>query len=323
LWASDAKFNAWRSIPSTFQYVAAFGFPSMNLDEGDRFEEVIVGEVSADSFSLFGAHMQLGRTFSPAEERPGGSSVAVISDALWARRFQRGDAIGRTLQLNRTSYVIVGVLQRDFDTATLTSAEFAGPDLWVPLQIDPASTSLDARFIVAGRLQPSASLAEAQARVAATGVELRRRFPAYVRAGDGLTVQPLQTVLARHDRAPLFLLSGAVCLVLLIGCVNLANLLLARGADRSQEIAMRAALGATRRRIVQQLVTESVLLAAIGASVGFAIGRLAIDAVVALTGPTITRIGVTAHGAPWTRASWRSRLPLQSSPCWPSRSCPP
>jgi putative ABC transport system permease protein len=297
-WASDAKFNAWRSIASTFQYVAAFGFPSMNLEAGDDFEQVIVGEVSGDFFPLFGAHTQRGRTFSPAEERPGASRVAVISDGLWTRRFQRGDAIGRTLQLNRTSYVIIGVLQPDFDTATLTSAEFGGPDVWVPLQIDPTSTSLDARFVVAGRLWPSVSLAEAQARVAAAAVELRRRFRAYIRAGDGATVQPLQTVLARHDRAPLLLLSGVVCLVLLIGCVNLANLLLARGAVRSQEIAMRAALGATRRRIVQQLVTESILLAVTGGSAGFAVGRIAIDAVVTLTGPTITRIGLTGHGVP-------------------------
>ncbi len=297
-WASEAKFNAWRSIPSTFQDVSAFGFPSMNLSEGDHLEQVIVGEVTGDFFRLFGARMQAGRTFEPAEERPGGRRVAIIGDRLWSRRFQRGEVIGRTIQLNRTPYVVIGVLQPNFDTATLTTAEFGEPDAWVPLQIDPAANSLDARFVVAGRLQRSVSLAGAQARVAAAALELGRRFPAYVRAGDSATVQPLQTVLARHDRAPLLVLSGAVCVVLLIGCVNLANLLLARGAARSREIAMRAALGATRARIVQQLVTESVVLAAVGAAAGFVIGRAAIEAVVAVTGPTIIRIGLTGHGVP-------------------------
>src|SRR5215471_1657778 len=227
--ASEAKFNAWRSIPSTFANVAAFRFPDMILGAGDRFESVFAGEVTPEFLPLFGARTQEGRTFTDVEARPGGPRVVVISDRLWARRFQRGNAVGQTLQLDGRSYVIVGILQSGFDTATLTSAEFPGPDVWVPLQIDPAGASLDAQLLVAGRLLPSVSLAEAQSRVAAAAVDLRRRFPAYVRAGDGATVEPLQKFLARHDRILLLLLLGAVCLVLLIACANLSNLLLARG----------------------------------------------------------------------------------------------
>jgi predicted permease len=296
--ASEAKFNAWRAIPSTFEHVSAFGFPDAIVGPGDHLVQVLTGEVSADFFALFEARLQAGRTFSEAEERPGGGRVAVISDRFWTRWFGRGDAIGRTLQLNHASYTVIGILQPGLDTQTITSTEFAEAEIWVPLQIDPASTSLDARFLVAGRLLPSVSLAEAQARVGAAAIELRRRFPGYVRAGDGATVQPLQTVLTRHDRTPLLVLSGAVCLVLLIACANLGNLLLARGVSRTRELAVRVALGATRRRIVQQLVTESLLLGAMGGVAGFIVGRLAIDTVVGVTGPTITRIGLTTGGVP-------------------------
>ncbi|HEX6465558.1 MAG TPA: ABC transporter permease [Vicinamibacterales bacterium] len=296
--ASEAKFNAWRSIPSTFASVAAFRFPDMILAAGDRFESVFAGEVTPEFFRLFGASTQVGRTFTDAEGRPGAPHVVVISDRLWTRHFQRGNAIGQALQLDGRSYVVVGILQPGFDTATLTSAEFAGPDLWVPLQIDPTGTSLDAQLLVAGRVLPSVSLAEAQSRVAAAAVDLHRRFPAYVRSGDGATVEPLQKFLARHDRSLLLVLLGAVCLVLLIACANISNLLLARGVARTPEVALRAALGATRGRIVQQLITESVVLAAIGSVAGSVFGRLAINAVVGWTGPTITRIGLTGHGVP-------------------------
>lgn len=296
--ASEAKFNAWRSIPSTFASVAAFRFPDMILTAGDRFESVFAGEVTPEFFHLFGARTTIGRTFTDAEARPGGPRVVVISDRLWTRRFQRGTVIGQSLQLDGRSYVVVGILQPGFDTATLTSAEFAEPDVWIPLQIDPTSTALDAQLIVAGRLLPSVSLAEAQSRVAAAAADLHRRFPAYVRAGDGATVEPLHTFLARHDRPLLLLLLGAVCLVLLIACANLSNLLLARGVARTPEVALRAALGARRGRIIQQLLTESGVLAAIGGVAGFVFGRLAINAVVGWTGPTITRIGLTGHGVP-------------------------
>jgi predicted permease len=296
--ASEAKFNAWRSIPATFSTVAAFRFPDMILGGGDRFEAVFAGEVTPEFFPLFGASTQSGRTFTDAEGRPGGTRVAVISDRLWTRRFQRGTAIGQTLQLDGRSYVVVGILHAQFDTATLTSAMFPQPDVWIPLQIDPASTILDAQFIVAGRLLPSVSLAQAQSRVAAAAADLHRRFSAYVRAGDGATVEPLHKFLARHDRTLLLVLLVAVCLVLLIACANLSNLLLARGVARTPEVALRAALGASRGRIVQQLITESVVLAAIGSVAGVVLGRAAIDAVVAWTGPTITRIGLTGHGVP-------------------------
>ena len=106
---------------------------------------MFASEVTPAFFQLFGAHTQVGRTFTAEEERPGGTRVVVISDALWTRRFQRGSAIGQTLRLDGRSYVVVGILQPGFDTATLTSAEFAEPDVWLPLQIDPTSTTRETR----------------------------------------------------------------------------------------------------------------------------------------------------------------------------------
>ena len=296
--ASDVKFNAWRSIPSTFTNVSAFRFEYVTVKAKDRFESLLAGHVTEDFFELFGAHTEAGRSFTPAETRPGSANVVVIGDEFWTRRFQRGPAIGRTIELNRREYVIIGIVERGFDTRTLTGGDAPATDVWLPLQIDPASTSLEAQFIVAGRLRPSVSLVEAQSRVAAAAIDLRHRFPAYVRAGDSATVEPLQRFLARHDRDPLLILSTAVGFVLLIACANVANLLLSRGIARGPELRMRATLGATRGRIVQQLVTEGILLATVGGALGCVVGRAAIDVVVRFAGPTITRIGLTHRGVP-------------------------
>ena len=200
--ASEAKFNAWRSIPSTFVSIAAFRFPDMTLAAGDRLESIFAGEVTPEFFQLFGARTQVGRTFTEAEGRPGAEKVAVISDGLWARRFNAELRLDRRCDSTAARMSSSGFCSQDSIRQHSQVRSSPGADVWVPLQIDPTSTTLEAQFVVAGRLLPSVSLAEAQSRVAAAAGDLYRRFPAYVRAGDGATVEPLQKILGTPRSVP-------------------------------------------------------------------------------------------------------------------------
>lgn len=285
--ASVPKYNVWRRQTTVLEDIAAFdtGGPGLNLSGHDRPEQVKGIHVSHEFFRLFGARTVLGRTFSPEEDRPRGGNPVVLSNGLWQRRFGSDPAIvGKTLMLGGEQYTVIGVLAAgfQFDPA---------PDLYMAFQADPNSTNQGHYFRSAARLKPGVSLGAAQAALHLAGDEFKRLFPGALGPKDSFTVSSLQELTVRNVRKALYILLGAVGCVLLIACANVANLLLARATGRSREIAIRAALGAGRGRIVRRLLTESVLLAGAGGVLGLALGFLGVRALVASNPSALPRVG--------------------------------
>src|SRR5436309_2117464 len=279
--ASPAKFNVWRRQTGAFQDVSAYRFNAVNLTGTSDPEQIAAGQVSADFFRLFGAPVIAGRTFTSDEDLPGGGHVVVLSDGFWKRRFG-GDrtVVGQTISLNGDPYVVLGVLGR-FDTEAIQSP--AGPpDVWLPFQIDPNSAMQGHFFMAAGRLKPGVTPETASAQLQGAANEFRQKFPATIGPQGGFGVQTLGDLVVGNVRSSLLVLMGAVSFVLLIACANVANLLIVRATARKREIAIRAAIGAGRRRIIRQLLTESILLSMIGGAFGLALGMIGIRALLAV-----------------------------------------
>jgi predicted permease len=293
--ASPTKFNVWRQPNRAFQDVSAYHFTVVNLTGIDTPAQIVAGQVSADFFRLFGAPVILGRTFTADEDRPNGGHVVVLSEGFWTRRFGRDrDVIGRTIVLGGDPHVVLGVLGQ-LDTDALRQGSDR-PDVWVPFQIDPNSAMQGHFFLAAGRYKPGVTPGIAQAQLQASANEFRQKFPDAFTPQAGFGAQTLEEVTVRNVRSSLLILMGAVTFVLLIACANVANLLMIRATVRQRELAIRAAIGAGRGRIVRQLLTESLLLSIAGGILGLVLGVIGIRALIAVNPGNIPRVSVNGAG---------------------------
>lgn len=293
--ASIPKFHIYQQQTSIFKEVAAYDFagPGYNLT-GDRPEQVHGIHVTESYFRLFGAPLMLGRTFTPQEDLPHGGKVVVLSYGLWQRRFGGNPkVVGSALSLGNEPYTIVGVLGKDF--ATDPEA-----DIWLPFQFEPVSTNQGHFFQAVGMLRPGITLTQANAQMKLAFQQYLRAYPQANPQGS-FAVEPLRDSIVGDARKSLLVLLGAVGLVLLIACANVANLLLVRATGRKREFAIRSALGAGRSRIIRQLLTESVLLSFTGGVLGLLLGFVGVRALLAVSPAGLPRIGEdgSAIGVDW------------------------
>jgi predicted permease len=274
------KFLHWkRESGEAFSHVAAYealgsGF---NLVGGGRPERLIGTRVSADFFGALGVAPALGRDFRPDEDLPGVGKTVVLSHHVWVSRFaSRPDIVGQAIVLNNEPFTVIGVMPSALRFPDNT-------DLWTLFQFDPASLERGNYFEALGRLQPGMTIERAVAIMRTVGASFRRAHPEMQGQEETVGVRPISQRLYGDLRTPLLILLGAVGFVLLIACVNVANLQIALGADRQHEIALRVALGASRWSTVRQLLVESVLLAVAGGAAGIALAYWSVPALVAIS----------------------------------------
>jgi len=292
--SSVPDFIDFRAQTKSFSSLSALDLTSTNLTGGSEPERVQTARVSASFWSLLGVSPALGRGFAATEDEPSASRVVVLSDGLWKRRFG-GDRriIGTSISLDGNSHTVIGIAPPAFSYPDR-------PDVWVPLvfgrdDYDPGSRG--AHWIgVIGRLAPNVPVPQANAEMVALARRLEQLYPES-NTGLSAAVVPLQEYMVGDVRPALWVMLGAVAFVLLIACANVANLLLVRAAARETEMAVRTALGAGAWRIVRQLITESVLLAAVGGVIGTFLAVWGVDLLLALAPRGIPRLDeVTVDG---------------------------
>jgi putative ABC transport system permease protein len=287
---APANYVDYVARSRSFAALAAFQSAGRNLTGAGDPERLLAEEVTASYFQTFGVLPEIGRPFTPDENRDGQDGVVIISHRLWQRRFGGDPAVlTRDIQLDARSYRIVGVMPADFQTPTqVRSADPVSVLLPIVFRDDVLTNRLDHEVDVVGRLAPGVPLETARAEMTALSEGLAREFPdaAAVRTA----VAPLGADQVRLVRPLLLVLLGAVALILLMACVNVASLLVVRSIARQREIAIRFALGATRPRVMFELVTQSLVLAFAGAAVGLFVAVLTRDALVSLAPATLPHL---------------------------------
>lgn len=291
-WVSAPELADYKAQAGTLEHVAAFDYTSFNLTGAGETLRVRAALVQADAFAALGAHALAGRLFTSDEDRPGHEHVVVLTEGLWRSQFGSDRSIiGRTIELDRTPYTVVGVLPAamrlplDYGTRAVTQ-------VWVPLSLGPADPQERGNhgLHALARLRPGATLPQSQAEIDTITRGFLRTYPTSYDNEFGLTLVTAPTEVFGSVRSALFVLLLAVGAVLLIACANVANLLLARSEARQKELAIRAVLGASRRRLMGQLLVESIMLSGAGGLCGMAFGYGLTRALVVLDPLKIPRV---------------------------------
>jgi predicted permease len=276
---SPANYLDWERQNHVFSQMAIYGFASFNVTGGSQPQALRAGRVSRDFFSVLGVQPMLGRGFTPDEQQPGRSHVVVLGHAIWQTQFGAdAHVVGRQIRLDGQPYTVVGVMPASFRLP-------GWAQLWTPLGWSDAERAVrgNHNYLVIGRLGPGATLATAQAEMDTISARLQRQYPADD-AGWGAIVLPLHDDMVSGVRTALLMLLGAVVFVLLIACANVANLVLGRSLARRREIAIRSALGASRARVLGQMLMETVILAIAGGALGLAIAHVGTEGIVRVLG---------------------------------------
>ena len=297
---SPPEFLDYKTQLKSFDKLGAFDTATFNLTEGELPERVFGAKVSADLFPLLGVQPIRGRTFRPEENAVGRDDVVVISERLWRRKFDRDPRVlGSKLMADGRAFTVIGIMPASFEFPlplfNITGAQFGErADIWQPLGFTDQEMKRRASrsYGVIGRLAPGVSSTQAQAEIETVVRGMRQRYPDNYPKGDsfGATIYPLKEQVIGPVKPLLLILLGAVALVLLIACANLATMMLARATAREREMAIRVAVGASRGRLLRLALTESVVLAIFGAGVGVLFAIWAIDLVKTIGTQTIPRL---------------------------------
>jgi putative ABC transport system permease protein len=283
------NFRDWQTRSRSFEELGGVCFVTFNLSGVDTPQRLVGQAVTLNYFSILGVQPQLGRIFTPDEDKYGATPTALISDSLWRNTFGADpNILGRSLNLGTGNFTVIGVMPPRFQYITKT-------DIWAPLSgwLKPDSPWFDRGnhmgLAALGKLKKGISVNQAESEMRQIAAQLEQEYPAS-NSGSGAFTRSLQTLVVHEVRSTLLVLMGAVGFVLLIACVNVANLSLARSLVRQQEMGIRMALGARRGRLIRQMLSESFLLSVLGGITGILVARLLLSALISLAPPNLPRV---------------------------------